>query len=386
MDEAVKRFNESQQDVEVENQFQGTYEETAQKLTAALTSNTIPDMTLLSEVNWFKFYLSGALAPMDDLIAANELDTADYVDSLIKEGNRNGTQWWMSFARSTPLFYYNKDMWAEAGLPDRGPETYAELAEWAPGLVKKDGDKVSRYAFSHAPAADYIAWYFQGTIWAYGGHYSDDQFNITIDSPEGIEAGTFLRDSSVNDWSMLSQDRRADFYNGVTASIMQSTGSLGVILENTKGKFEVGTGFLPSQAQPGCPTGGSGLAILANAPAEKQEAAFKFIAFLTSPEITSWWSQTTGYMPVRKSAVEGAEMQAYFTENPNFKTAVDQLPTTQPQDVARLYVPGGDQIIGKGLERIVINQEEVESVFKDVKAELEEEAAPIKEQVAEVEG
>jgi sn-glycerol 3-phosphate transport system substrate-binding protein len=250
--------------------------------------------------------------------------------------------------------------------------------------LKKDGDEVSRYAFTYPPAVDYIAWYFQGTIWAYGGNYSDSDFNITITDPEGITAGTFMRDSVANGWARLSQERVLDFHNGVTASIMQSTGSLGGILRDAQ--FEVGTGFLPKEVQAGCPTGGSGLAILANAPAEKQEAAFKFIAFMTTPETTTWWSQTTGYMPVRKSAIESLEMQAYYEENPLFKTAVDQLATTQPQDVARIYVPNGDQIIGKGLEQIAVNQEEVEPVFEDIKSELEEEAEPIKETLAEIEG
>src|SRR5262245_58426718 len=50
----VKKFNESQQDVFIDYQFQGSYEETAQKVTAALQSNTAPTLTLLSDVWWFK--------------------------------------------------------------------------------------------------------------------------------------------------------------------------------------------------------------------------------------------------------------------------------------------------------------------------------------------
>ena len=57
------------------------------------------------------------------------------------------------------------------------------------------------------------------------------------------------------------------------------------------------------------------------------------------PESTTWWSQNTGYMPVRKSAIDSEEMQDFFAENPNFKTAVDQLPKTQPQDAARVFDP-----------------------------------------------
>jgi sn-glycerol 3-phosphate transport system substrate-binding protein len=122
--------------------------------------------------------------------------------------------------------------------------------------------------------------------------------------------------------------------------------------------------------------------VLAGSPPEKQEAAFKYIAFATSPEITTYWSQTTGYMPVRKSAAASEAMQAFYVENPNFKTAVDQLPKTQPQDAARVFIPNGDQIIGKGLERITVNGEAPQGVFDEVAATLTEEAQPVLEAIA----
>ena len=50
-------------------------------------------------------------------------------------------------------------------------------------------------------------------------------------------------------------------------------------------------------------------------------------------------------------------MKTFFESHPNFKTTVDQLPKTRPQDSARELVPNGDEIIGKGLERITANGE-----------------------------
>src|SRR3712207_3247672 len=109
--------------------------------------------------------------------------------SFLTEGQRQDQQWWMSFARSTPLFYYNKQMWAEAGLEDRGPKTYSEFSEWGPKLVQKSGNNVSRWGFLHAPATDYISWYFQGTVWAFGGAYSNEDFAIQITEPNSLKAG-----------------------------------------------------------------------------------------------------------------------------------------------------------------------------------------------------
>lgn len=79
-------------------------------------------------------------------------------------------------------------------------------------------------------------------------------------------------------------------------------------------------------------------------------------------------------------------MQAFFTENPNFKTAVEQLPLTRAQDAARVFVRNGDQIIGKGLERIIVNREDTAKVFGEVNAELTEAAKPIVEDLKAVEG
>jgi sn-glycerol 3-phosphate transport system substrate-binding protein len=62
------------------------------------------------------------------------------------------------------------------------------------------------------------------------------------------------------------------------------------------------------------------------------------------------------------------------------------LPLTQPQDSARVFIPNGDQIIGAGLERIVINGEEPQAVFDEVAATLEQEAQPVIEAIAALGG
>lgn len=379
------RFNEEfAGQVVLDYQFQGSYEETAQKVTAALQARTAPDMSVLSDVWWFKFYVSENLAPLDDLLAAQDVDLTDYQDPLINEGFRNGVHWWIPFARSTPLFYYNKEKWAEAGLPDRGPETWMEFAEWAPKLVEMDGDKIATSAFVHPNGASYVAWLFQGVAWQFGGKYSDPDFTMHMTDEDTVRAGQFYKDT-VHElkWAVASADMQTDFVNGLTAAAMMSTGSMGGVRETAT--FEYGTAFLPKEKNFGCCTGGAGLSILSSTAEEKRAAALQYMVWASNTENTTWWSQTTGYMPVRKSAVESADMQTYFAENPQFKTAVEQLALTLPQDSARVWVPGGDQIIGSGLERITVQTDDVATAFADVQAILETEAAPIIEALAAIE-
>lgn len=383
--ELVKRFNESQGDVHIDYQFQGSYEETAQKLTAALQARTAPDISLLSDVWWFKFYLNNVLLPLDDLLAAQNVDLADYQDSLINEGVRKGAHYWIPFARSTPLFYYNKQMWADAGLPDRGPETWAEFSEWAPKLVKMDGDTLSTAAFVHPDGASYIAWLFQPVTWQFGGKFSDPDFAMHLTDENTVRAGQFYADTVHKlKWARPTKDMGADFINGLAAAAMMSTGSMGGVKANAT--FDFGTAFLPKETNFGCCTGGAGLAILNSSPEEKRQPAMQYVAFASNPEMQEYWSQNTGYMPVRKSTLASATMQKYFSEFPQFKTATEQLALTQPQDSARVFVPNGDQIIGKGLERITVQSEDVATVFADVQAILEKEAQPVLASLKAIEG
>ena len=385
-EELVKRFQAKFPDIKVKYEVQGSnYAELSDKLAAAIVAKNAPDVAMLSDVWWFKYAAAKQTVPVDDLLNNPLLkdagfDKADYVDSLMKDYQFNGKQWGMPYARSTPLFYYNKSIWNAAGLPDRGPKTWTEMDEWAPKLMSKVGP--GKFAFTNGKGSSYIAWAFHAVIWQFGGRYSDEKFNLLMNSPEGIAAGNYVRSQIFEKKyaNVTSSNETDDFVAGQTASIISSTGGLKGILDRAKGKFEVGTAFLPEGKQFGCPTGGAGLSIMNNGSPEKQLAAAMFIAFVTSPDNTSYYSQNTGYMPVRKSAATGA-MAEFFKTNPQFKTAVDQLPKTQSQESARVWIPGGDAIIGTGLERMVLKNEDPKDVWPDVIKQLEKEAAPIKKQI-----
>lgn len=374
MQQLVDDFNGSQGDIFVENQFQGSYEETAQKLATALQARQIPDMVILSEVTWNRFYLNESLQSLSGYFGDGFSPDA-YVDSLIDEGTRQGEVWWVPFARSTPLFYYNRDMFSEAGLPDRGPETWDELREWGEAIMGLEGNPK---VHALTTATNYNAWYFHGNVWQWGGNYSDG-LEITIDEAPAVEAGEWMRRFVHEDnMAYMAQDQSVEFTNGLAATATQSTGSLGGVIETAN--FEVGTSMLPEQREFGCPTGGSGIGVMAAAPDERKQAAFEFIKFAAQPDKAAFWSTNTGYMPVVKEARDSQEMQNYFRENPNFRVAVDQLAKTRPQDLARTIIPNGDTTIGGGLERIYANNDPADRVFANVAQQLERDAEGVRDQ------
>ena len=76
-------------------------------------------------------------------------------------------------------------------------------------------------------------------------------------------------------------------------------------------------------------------------------------------------------MPVRSTAVENPEQKKFMEENPNFATAIKQLPDTRPQDYARVFLPGADQEIGGAFEKIVTNRDDVTKTLTALQDKLQ---------------
>ncbi|HEV2527476.1 MAG TPA: ABC transporter substrate-binding protein [Thermomicrobiales bacterium] len=382
----IDAFNAQNNGVQVIGTAQASYEETAQQATIAVQDGSNPDLAILSDVWWFRFYLAQLLLPMDDLISSTSFQIDDVVDSFRYEGVRQGVQYWLPFARSTPVVYWNTDIFGAAGVTEF-PTTWSEFEAIAPSLVD-ESQQIGALALG--PAADYLAWPFQGIAWAYGGAYSDPDFTIRIDEEGAVNAGNLFLRGVQEGWAYTAEVVNDEIANGYAAMVLSSTGSLrGITTAAEANGVNFRTAFLPGElpgAEPHCSTGGSGFGIMSNIPVERQQAAFEFVRFCSAYEQAISWSQNTGYMPILKSGIAGPEMAEFFAANPNFKTAVDQLPFTKAQDAARAFIPGGDQIIGQGIAEIVVNQTDPAEAFAAVAERLTAEAQPVIEQVMALEG
>ncbi|GAA1082380.1 ABC transporter substrate-binding protein [Pseudonocardia alni] len=343
-----------------------TYEEIAQRFQTAQAGggSQLPDLVVLSDVWWFRYYMQRSIVPMDPLIAATGIDTADYRQQLIEDYRYDGKLWALPWARSTPIFYYNKAHWQKAGLPDRAPATWAEMAEWGPRL--QAAGTGAQKAYQLPALADYAGWSFQNNLWGEGGAWSDE-WDVTCDSPEAVRAVSALQNAVTSGWAgVAATDGTTDLGAGAVSATVGSTGSLVTVLDAAR--FDVGAGFLPAGpvAGPVCPTGGAGLGIPAGVPPERQLAAAAFAKFLTSPENTVLFSQATGYLPLRTSADTGP----LLAETPLRKIAIDQLDRTRTQDRARAFFPGADQEIARTCANILNQRADVQGELTTLKGTL----------------
>ena len=346
------------------------YDEIAQRFQAAAGTDEIPELVGASDVWWFRYFVNGQIMPVDDVFAHLGVDTDDFIDTFYEDYVYEGLHYAAPYARSTPLFYYNTELWEEAGLPDRGPETWDELREWSEALWEVVPDNGAPMGTGIGPS--WAAWWYSNLSWGMGAQMSDE-WEVTLDTEESLAAGNFVRDMFAGDdyFADFSSDTNADFQAGAFASLIGSTGSLTAHLEAAD--FEVGTAFLPGGPVdgPNVPTGGTGVAIAADREPEQQLAAAMFLAFLTDTENTASYSAETGYMPVRTSAAESEEMAQLYEDTPQFRTSVDQLERTRVQDWHRVFTPGGDQIITDGMEQLILEGADAEDVWPEVTTQLE---------------
>ncbi|CAI9405165.1 ABC transporter substrate-binding protein [Aestuariimicrobium sp. T2.26MG-19.2B] len=360
----VNAFNSSQSETKVSLVTAGaSYEEVAQKFQTAQTGGQLPGVILQSDVWWFRNMINELIIPLDDLMKAIEFDATDYQDSLVKDYQYGDKQWGVPYARSTPLFYYNAEMFKAAGV--QAPKTWQELEEMSTKI--KSANSGIQSVYQHPAPADYDSWTLQNKIWAWGGELSKD-FDITCNSQAVIDAVTFSK-NSVGRWAGVSaKDATADFSAKAVACTVGSTGSLVGILEAAQ--FEVGVAFLPGGPKATdqvCPTGGAGLGIPKNLKPEQQLAAANFLKFMGQPENAAKFAQATGYMPVRKSA----DMSSVFKERPQAQEAIKQLAHTRVQDTARVFLPGGDREIGMASSDVMTGKAEPQARFDQLKTTLE---------------
>lgn len=341
------------------------YDEVAQRFQTAQTSGDQGDLVVLSDATWFNAYLAGSITPVDDLLTAVDVDPSTYVDALYGDYLYDGSHYAVPYARSTPLFYFNKDAYKAAGLPEEAPTTWDQVKEYSEKL------KAAGYttAFGFPPESEYPAWTMANLVWSYGGSWSDGWDFSTAHSDATVKALTFAQDAVKDGWAaVVSTAPQTDFAAGGAAQVIASTGALSGTLDTAN--FRVGVGYLPtgpSGDENVVPTGGAGLAVASKSSPEKQKAAAMLATYLTNATSTVTFSEATGYLPVQKDV----DMSAVYAEKPEFEVAVDQLDRARSQDYARALLPGGDLALASALTKILAQGADPTSTMEGVSTELQ---------------
>lgn len=323
----VTSFNREHPDIRVEAVYSGSYNETMQKAQTAVMSKNPPDVAVLLAIDILTLVGMDAVVPLDSYIARDKGYIDDFYPGFMENSQWGGHVWSIPFQRSTPLMYYNKDAFREAGLdPNKPPKTWDELLAYSQRLTKRDAaGNVTRWGLSIVTDD---TWIIQAFILQNGGQYCNLEGTKTyFDTPESIGALQFWVDLA-NKYQVMPRhrfygDAAADFVAGKNVIMLNSTGSLSFVRNSAT--FDFGVAPLPRHKQEAVPTGGGNFYVFKGLPKEREEAAWTFIKWMTSPERVAEWSIASGYIPVRRSAFDVPAMKEYVQRFPEALVARDQL-------------------------------------------------------------
>jgi sn-glycerol 3-phosphate transport system substrate-binding protein len=335
MQRLIERFDQEHPDIHVTAVYTGSYDDTNVKTRAAIQAGKPPGAVIMSANFVREYVINDEVIPFDELIARDGQSPAQFMTefwpALRLNAMEHGNVYGVPFQNSTPLLYYSVDAFKEVGLdPDHPPVTWREWVDDLRKLAKRDGAQTARWGLMFPGTYDYLGWITSGFAMSNGGEYYNPGYGgeVYYDKPSTVGAVRFI-DELVHKWKVMPEgvsDANAvttAFFQGRTAMMVLSTGSLSFVRDNMKTPYRVA--FLPRALVNAAPIGGASLILPKGNSPERQAAAWTLIKWLVSPEIAGGWSRFTGYFAPRITAYDLPEMKAYMSEHPDAKVALDQL-------------------------------------------------------------
>ncbi|MCG9786633.1 sn-glycerol-3-phosphate ABC transporter substrate-binding protein UgpB [Vibrio mediterranei] len=340
VNEIAADFNASQSEYEIKPVYKGSYAETMTSAIAAFRAKEQPAIVQVFEVGTATMMgAKQAIYPVYELMADTKepFNADNYLAAVTGYYTTNdGQMLSMPFNSSTPVMYYNKDMFKKAGIKD-APKTWKEMEAVSRKLLAsgaKCGFTTTWQSWTQIEnfgARNNIPVATENN--GFGGFDTEFKFN---------DAPYVKHIQQMGDWSKEGifkyGGRQSDgmplFYTQECAMTMGSSAGLAGIKENMKG-IDVGVAQLPYDddliTKPqNTIIGGASLWVLRGHTSEEYKGVAKFFTYLSSPEVQADWHQFTGYLPITKQAYELTKQQGFYQANPGTDTAVLQMTSTIP--------------------------------------------------------
>ena len=341
----IEQFNtEYEGKIHVNYEYQGSYDDAFSKIQAA--GSDIPcDLMQVYDIGTRYMIDMGWAKPMQEFIDAEGYDISVLEGNVLAYYTVDGTLYSMPFNSSTPILYYNKTAFAEAGLdPEQPPKNFDEIFEFAQKLrIEDENGNVVRYGFGMGN----YGWFFEQWVGKMGLHYVDNNNGRGQEPATKVEFDTNGAGAAIlSVWQKAigegiapylnqgNDDAKQAFINGSIAITLESTAALKTLLTNVGDSFELGCGYFPyinADDAGGVSIGGGSLWAFETGDETREAATWEFVKFLISPEQQAFWNAQTGYFPINTLAQETETFKANIEQYPQFQVALDQLHDSAPE-------------------------------------------------------
>ncbi len=343
----VDGFNSSQSEYRVVPVYKGEYDEVVNAGVAALRAGKQPHILQAFEVGTQTMMLSGAIYPIYTLMDDNgyKVDWSQYLQPVLSYYmNADGNLMSMPFNSSTPVMYYNVDLFKKAGIPMLSkdePVTWDELGEITGKLVKSgvEGGMVT-------------AW----QSWTQVENYSaihNIPFASKANGYEGLDTELLINnDKVVNHVARLKEwmdDKRFYYggqkYQGPKSEFIAENAAIyidsisGIAKLQAAAKFNWDVAPLPVESWMKEPQnsiiGGASLWVFKGLPEKDYAGVAAFMNYLAGNEPQILWHKETGYFPITLGAYNQLKAEGYYQENPYQEVGIKQLTRRNPTTISR---------------------------------------------------
>lgn len=283
-----------------------------QKISSAIAAKQTPDVSMIGTTMQGEFAKTGALdATPTDLFQKDSFFPGAW-DTTVVDNTPYGIPWYVE----TRGIYYRKDLAAKAGFPD-GPKTWDDLTAMAKAMQTKAGAK---WGINLQPGKTGSWQSILPFGWSNGAEIATGD-KYTFDTPQMTEALAYYQSFFTQKLAPTDLPQGAlepAFARGEIGAFMSGPWHVGILNEQgAKGKF--GIAPMPAEQSSTSFIGGSNLAVFKDA--KNRDAAWKFLAWLSKPDVQVKWYQAVNDLP----AVQSAWDDPALTADPLLKVFGTQL-------------------------------------------------------------
>jgi multiple sugar transport system substrate-binding protein len=299
----------------------------------------------------------GLAVALDPFIQRDKFDTKPILPMMLEHITYGGKVMAVPIEYSNLSIWYHQDLREKAGLPALDHKkgwTWSEYREDLKKLTVSEGGKVVQWGTQVANNWRNDLW-FNAWLWNAGGEYFNAaKDKVAYNSPEGVEAVTFMVELCNKDKvappngeqiaRAFDERRIANHYGGPW--------SWGYFVGDLKLKASVAPMPRNKKAMT-VAYGGSFMAIKSKP--EKIEASWQFLKHVASKESNLVWTLTTGYLPFRQDVVDDARYQTWLKETaPQMQQFIDNIAVAKPYEGMHF---------GRQPERAAIFKEELDKAL-----------------------
>ncbi len=381
VDTLAKEFNESQDAYKITPVFKGTYPETLNAGIAAFRAKQPPAIIQVFDVGTgVMMGAEGAVMPVADVLEAGgyNFDKSNYLPGIVAYYSKpDGTMLSFPYNSSSPILYYNKDIFEKAGLDvDSPPETWQDVFA-AARTIKESGAAECGYTstwLTWIHLENFAAW----NNVAYGTNengLAGTDVELKLNEPLYVQHFQDIADlakDGVFRYGGRTSEAKQLFLSGECGILTESSGGLGDIV---KSGMNYGIGQLPYDANAeGAPQntipGGASLWVFGGKSDEEYKGIAEFFNFLSQTEIQSRLHQVSGYLPVTMDAYEATKDSGFYEKNPGRETPILQMmgkePTENSKGVRLPNLPQLRDIENEQFELMLSGQQDAQAALDKI--------------------